>query len=91
MDMPWLACHNPEIDWKKEEIKMTRCPEECEKKWRVGKQTKPGWKKQEEQEEQKERKKPTIEEVRMVERIIEEKEDEEEDLIELRVTDEMVS
>ena len=54
--MPWLACHNPEIDWKKEEIKMTRCPEECEKKWRVGKQTKPGWKKQEEQEEQKERK-----------------------------------
>ena len=28
---------------------MTRCPDECGKKWRVGKQTKPGWKKQEEQ------------------------------------------
>jgi len=45
--MPWLTHHNPEIDWKKEEIKMTRCPEECRKKWRVGKQTKLGWKKQE--------------------------------------------
>jgi len=31
-----------------------------------------------------------IEEVRMIERIIEEKEEEEEDLIELRATDEMV-
>jgi len=24
---------------------MTRCPDECGKKWRVGKQMKPGWKK----------------------------------------------
>jgi len=88
--MPWLGCHNPEIDWKTEEVKMTRCPEECGKKWRVIKQTKPGWKKQEEQEEKKEKRKPTIEEVRMIERIIEEKEEEEEDLIELRATDEMV-
>jgi len=45
LDMPWLACHNPEIDWKIGEIKMTRCPDECGKKWRVKKQTKPGWKK----------------------------------------------
>ena len=29
--MPWLAHHNPEINWKTEEINMTRCPEECEK------------------------------------------------------------
>jgi len=29
--MPWLACHNPEIDWRTEEVKMTRCPEECGK------------------------------------------------------------
>jgi len=91
LDMPWLGHHNPEIDWKTGEVKMTRCPEECGKKWRVGKQTKPGWKKQEEQEEKKERRKLTIEEVRMIERIIEEKEEEEEDLIELRVTDEMVT
>jgi len=26
LGMPWLAAHNPEIDWKKEEVKMTRCP-----------------------------------------------------------------
>ena len=90
MGMPWLGHHNPEIDWKIGEVKMMRCPDECGKKWRVGKQTKPGWKKQEEQEEKKEKKKPTIEEVKMIERIIEEKKDEEEDLIKLRATEEMV-
>ena len=40
--MPWLACHNSEIDWKMEEIHITRCPEECGKKWRRKRQTKPG-------------------------------------------------
>ena len=69
---------------------MMRCPNECGKKWRVGKQTKPEWKKQEEQEEKKKRRKPTVEEVRMIERRMEEKEEEEEDLIELKVTEEMV-
>jgi len=29
--MPWLACHNPEIDWRTGEVKMTRCLEECRK------------------------------------------------------------
>ena len=29
--MPWLAHHNSEINWKIEEVNMTRCPEECEK------------------------------------------------------------
>ena len=90
LGMPWLVCHNPEIDWKTGEVKMTRCPDECGKKWKTGRQTKPGWKKQEEREEKKERRKPTIEEVRMIERIREEKEDEEKDLIELRATEEMV-
>jgi len=89
LGMPLLGRHNPEIDWKMGEVKMTRCPEECGKKWRVGKQTKPGWKKQEEQEEKKKRRKLMIKEVRMIERIMEEKE-EEENLIELRATDEMV-
>jgi len=28
LGMPWLACHNPEIDWRTGEVKMTRCPEE---------------------------------------------------------------
>ena len=32
LDMPWLGCHNPEIDWKTGEVKMMRCPEECGKK-----------------------------------------------------------
>ena len=31
LGMPWLACHNPEIDWKTGEVKMTRCLEECGK------------------------------------------------------------
>ena len=31
LGIPWLACHNPEIDWKTREIKMTRCLEECRK------------------------------------------------------------
>jgi len=31
LGIPWLACHNPEIDWKTGEVKMTRCPEECGK------------------------------------------------------------
>ena len=75
LGMPWLRRHNPEIDWKTGEVKMTKCPDECGKKWKTGRQTKPGWKKQEEREEKKERRRPTIEE---------------EDLMELRVTEEMV-
>jgi len=31
LGIPWLACHNPEIDWKTGEVKITRCPEECRK------------------------------------------------------------
>ena len=34
LGMLWLACHNPEIDWRTREVKMTRCPEECGKQWR---------------------------------------------------------
>ena len=80
MGMPWLRRYNPEIDWKTGEVKMTRCPEECGKKWKAGKQMKPGWKKQEEREEKKERRRPAIEEVKMMEKIMKEKE-EEKDLI----------
>ena len=35
LEMPWLERHNPEIDWKTGEVKMTRCPEECERQWRL--------------------------------------------------------
>ena len=34
LGMPWLAPHNPEIDWKIGEVKMTRCLEKCRKQWR---------------------------------------------------------
>jgi len=90
LGMSWLRRHNLEIDWKTREVKITRCPDECGKKWKTKRQTKPGWKKQEEREEKKERRRPTIEEEKMIVRMMEEKENEEEDLIELRATEEMV-
>ena len=31
LGMPWLAQHNPKIDWKIGEVKITRCLEECGK------------------------------------------------------------
>ena len=34
LGMPWLAYHNPEIDWRMGGVKMTRCLEECGKQWR---------------------------------------------------------
>jgi len=37
LGMPWLAAHNPEIDWEKGEIKMTRCPLLCGKSNKVKK------------------------------------------------------
>ena len=49
LEMPWLACHNPEIDWRTGEVKMMRCPEECGKQWRPV-QGKSGWKRQKEEE-----------------------------------------
>jgi len=57
----WLACHNPEIDWRIGEVKITRCPKECGKQWRST-QGKLGWEKQQEKEagrkwEEKDRKK----------------------------------
>ena len=32
LGMPWLVAHNPEIDWEKGEVKMTRCPPICGKR-----------------------------------------------------------
>jgi len=49
----WLACHNPEIDWRTEEMKMSRCLEECSKQWRPV-QGKLGWEKQKEEEAKEE-------------------------------------
>ena len=53
LEMLWLACHNPEIDWRTEEVKMTRCLEECGKQWRLV-QKKSGWEKQKKEEAKKE-------------------------------------
>jgi len=53
LGMPWLACHNPDIDWRTEEVKMIRCPEECSKQWRLV-QRKSGWEKQKEEEAKEE-------------------------------------
>jgi len=68
--MPWLACYNPEIDWRTEEVKMTRCLEECKKQWRLV-QGKLGWEKQKkeeakEKEKRKKQKKGKTVEVRKV-------------------------
>ena len=52
LGMPWLARHNPEIDWRTGEVKMTRCPDECGKQWRLV-QGKLGWEKQKEEEAKK--------------------------------------
>ena len=49
LEMPWLARHNPEIDWRTGEVKMTRCLEECRKQWKPV-QGKSGWEKQKEEE-----------------------------------------
>jgi len=29
LGMPWLQAHNPEINWEKGKVKMTRCPPIC--------------------------------------------------------------
>jgi len=31
LGMPWLAAHNPEIDWEKGKVELTRCPPWCGK------------------------------------------------------------
>ena len=56
LGMPWLARHNPEIDWRTGEVKMMRCLEECGKQWRPV-QGKSGWEKQKEEEVRAEREK----------------------------------
>jgi len=54
LGMLWLAHHNPEIDWRMEEVKMMRCPEKAEKK-------------REEKEKRKQKKEKTVEVKRVAE------------------------
>ena len=53
LEMLWLAYYNPKIDWRTEEVKMMKCPEECGKQWRLV-QGKLGWEKQKEEEAKEE-------------------------------------
>ena len=53
LGMPWLAHHNPKINWRTGEVKMTRCPEECGKQWRPV-QGKSGWENQKDEEAKEE-------------------------------------
>jgi len=53
LEMLWLAHHNPEIDWRIGEVKMTRCSEEHGKQWRLV-QGKLEWEKQKEEEAKEE-------------------------------------
>lgn len=52
--MPQLAHHNPEINWKTEKIKMTRCLKECGRQQRL-KQGKSGQQKQKKKEKKEEK------------------------------------
>jgi len=35
LGMPWLAAHNPEINWETGEVKMSRCPPWCSKQMTI--------------------------------------------------------
>ena len=50
--IPQLAHHNYKIDWRIKEVKITRCPKEYRKQWRL-KQRELGWKKQKKEEKRK--------------------------------------
>jgi len=70
------------------EVQMTICPEECGKKWRMERQTKPGW--QKEKEKREDFRRLTVEEEIEIVRVIQKKEEEEEDLIKIRTVKEIV-
>ena len=56
LEMLQLAHYNPEIDWRTGDVKITSCPEECERQQRP-KQRKLGWQKQREEEKKEEKEK----------------------------------
>jgi len=63
LDMPWLAAHNPEINWETGEVKMTRCPSLC------------GRKSQKSRKKEKVKMMATEEEEKIVHWVIDDKED----------------
>ena len=85
----WLVCYNLEINQKTEKVKITRCLDECRKQWKM-KQTKLEWQKQKEKEQNKDFRKPTVEKKIEITRIIEKKQKEKKDLIQIRTVEEIV-
>jgi len=64
LGMPWLQAHNPEINWKMGEVKMTRCPLLCG-----------GNKRKEEKRTRKGKRVVTLEEEKIVRWVVDDKED----------------
>ena len=64
LGMPWLAAHNPEINWETREVKMTRYPPLCS-----------GIKSKKEEKKKKEKRVATLEEEKIVRWAIDDKED----------------
>jgi len=64
LGMPWLAAHNPEINWETGEVKMTRCPPLCS-----------GVRMKEEERKKKRKRVATLEEEKIVRWVIDDKED----------------
>ena len=50
LGMPWLAAHNPEIDWEKGEVRMMHYPPICGKRKQEGKREVKRTKKDEDEE-----------------------------------------
>jgi len=63
LEMPWLAAHNPEINWETGEVKMTRCPPLCG-----------GVKSKEEEKKKRGKRVATLEEEKIVRWAIDDKE-----------------
>ena len=53
LEILWLACYNPGIDWRTEEVKIMKYLKECGKQWRL-KQGKSEWQKQKKEERKEE-------------------------------------
>ena len=83
LGMPWLQAHNPEINWKTGEVKITRCPPLCGRNTRL----------KEEKVRKRVKRVATLEEEKIVRWAVDDKEDwrrEEEVKADYRKIEEMV-
>ena len=76
LGMPWLAAHNPEINWEMGEVKMTRCPLLCGRnKEKKEKREKHRLEREKREKHRLEREKREVEEEAAISWIADEKED----------------